>query len=418
MAQSDPLEVRFLVLTAILATTLFAPVGLGLPANAEGQQPAPQTQPAMNPEQKPESFSDGDILKITAYGREDLTALYSVQPGPLLSLPLIGIVSLKNRSLRQLETEIAKEWENRLGAPMSITIEFTQRAPFYVLGAVTSPGAYPYRNGMTVLQAIAASGGMEKLIANDARLRLDVLREKERRDQAADVLAEALATRARVIAERDGEEELQNTVASMPVAKERMDALFTEQAVLLDKRLKQNNLKERLLSDQIRLGEAEIASYMDQYNTMLQQQKQVEKEATRLRRVPGQQVRVFELDQRSTTLETTKASVMASVSRAKIGVEAARNGIAAQRESRLQELTETLAESERQIIESTLSFETADQFLQNVQYSESQAIPEFRLLRQGGRELEPVISTSEIRPGDLLEVTIVESSALPKITKR
>ena len=141
------------------------------------------------------SFADGDVLKITAYGREDLTGQYSVQPGPVLSLPLVGTLKLTNRNPRELETELATAWENRLGTPMSVTIEFVQRAPVYVMGAVNSPGAYPYRDGMTVLQAIAVSGGLQRQLSFNDNIRIDLIRERERRLQASERLAAALVRR-------------------------------------------------------------------------------------------------------------------------------------------------------------------------------------------------------------------------------
>lgn len=358
-----------------------------------------------------ESFAEGDILKITAYGREDLTGQYSVQPGPVLSLPLVGAVKLENRSPRQLETELATAWENRLGTPMSVTIEFAQRAPVYIIGAVNSPGAYPYRHGMTVLQAVAVSGGMQRSLSLNDSIRLDVIRERERRLQAIEKLAGAVARRARLIAERDGKPQITLEEPFTLFPKQRMDALLAQESTLLDTRTKQYAIKERLLADQIRLGEAEIASYQQQYKEMEAQQAQIGKEAARIRRVPGQQVRVFELEQRSTTLETTKASITASISRTAVEVETARNGMAEAREARQREITEALLEAERTISETTLTEAAARDVLNAAGYQLPDRIVTFKLMQQGQDELAPVKSSATLRPGDLLEVTVSDSEA-------
>lgn len=357
-------------------------------------------------QEKTENFADGDVLRITAYGREDLTGQYSVQPGPILSLPLIGTVNLANRTPRQLETELAAAWENRLGTPMSVTIEFSQRAPFYVMGSVKTPGAYSYRNGLTVLQAVALSGGLLTEASSGDRMRIDVIREQERRMQAIETLAQSLARQARLVAEREGRSEVTLDKPFTLVPQERMDKLIAEEASLLDTRAKQNSLKERLLSDQIRLGEAEIASYQKQIDVMDKQQEQLAKEAQRIRRVPGQQVRAFELEQRSTTLETSKASLTASITRAKVGVETARSGIADLREARQREISEGLLDAEKTIKENELTIDATRSSLASTGLDPAAPALTFRLMRAGSTEISNVQSTSPVHPGDLLDVSL------------
>ena len=234
-----------------------------------------------------QTFAEGDVLKIMAFDRDDLTGQYTVQAGLILSLPLIGSVPLTNRTPRELEEILAKDWENRLGTPMSVTIEFAERAPFFVLGGVQSPGMYPYRSGLTVIQALAVSGGIEKLGAADARTRMDVLRERERRAQAIDRMAHATAARARLLAERQGQKEIEFPQSFTLVGKERMEELVAEQQKLLNARIEQDTLKEALFNEQISLGEAEIATYYQQYDALKEQGELVASESKRARRLPA-----------------------------------------------------------------------------------------------------------------------------------
>jgi protein involved in polysaccharide export with SLBB domain len=357
-----------------------------------------------------DGFADGDILKITAYGREDLTGLYSVQPGPVLSLPLIGIVQLKGHTPRQLETELSTAWENRLGSPMSVTVEFSQRAPFYVMGAVKTPGAYPYRGGLTVLQAIAVSGGMLTGFSNNGTA-LDVIRERERRLQAVEKLARALTRQARLLAERDGKEQFALPEPFTLLPAEQMTALLVEEARLLDNRAQQYTIKKHLLTDQISLGEAEIASYQQQVKEMDGQQSQLDREANRIKRIPGQQVRAFELNQRSTSLDTAKSSLSSSIVRAKISVETARNGIADMQEAREKEITEALLETGQAIRENELTIAASQDALRAAGVTSPDQGLVFRLVRSGGEEVANVQSTTLIRPGDVLEVGFAPTDA-------
>lgn len=355
-------------------------------------------------QEKTEAFADGDVLKITAIGQEDLTGQYTVQPGTVLSLPLIGPVELAGRTPRQLEESLSKDWENRVGSPISVTVEFVERAPFFILGAVRSPGMYPSRSGLTVLQALAIGGGIDKLDSPDARLRMDVLREHERRIQAIERMAQATAARARLLAERDGKKEIEFPASFTLVSKSRMTELIAEQQKLLDARNEQNTLKESLFTEQITLGEAEMGSYQEQYNALTKQASLINKEVTRVRRVPGQLVRSFELQQRKATLEASAVVAEANIAHVKANVATARNGISAMREENLQEISEALIKQDEALSESSATEQFAARILQGLGLNSTEQYPEFKLLRQGSTEYIAAGPSTLVRAGDVLDV--------------
>jgi polysaccharide export outer membrane protein len=40
-----------------------------------------------------------------------------------------------------------------------VNVEVAQYRPYYILGEVKKSGEYPYRNGLTVMDAVASAGG-------------------------------------------------------------------------------------------------------------------------------------------------------------------------------------------------------------------------------------------------------------------
>jgi polysaccharide export outer membrane protein len=40
-----------------------------------------------------------------------------------------------------------------------VSVEVIKHRPFYILGEVTKPGEYPYKHGLTVLEAVATASG-------------------------------------------------------------------------------------------------------------------------------------------------------------------------------------------------------------------------------------------------------------------
>ncbi|WP_298569806.1 polysaccharide biosynthesis/export family protein [uncultured Aliiroseovarius sp.] len=87
---------------------------------------------------------------------------YTIGSNGTLSLPLIGSLAAKGETVTTLSRQLAIAIERKLGLspPPRIGVQVIGHLPVYVLGAVSSPGAYPYRPGLTAQQAMALSGGL------------------------------------------------------------------------------------------------------------------------------------------------------------------------------------------------------------------------------------------------------------------
>jgi protein involved in polysaccharide export with SLBB domain len=95
---------------------------------------------------------------------------FIVGPGGDLSLPLIGAVPAAGKTTEAVANEIADRLRTVLGSerPPRISVEVTGFRPFYLVGAVSHPGEYAYRPGMTVLQAVSIGGGLFRPSQTDA----------------------------------------------------------------------------------------------------------------------------------------------------------------------------------------------------------------------------------------------------------
>jgi polysaccharide export outer membrane protein len=60
---------------------------------------------------------------------------------------------------RQLERAITSALSKGIVRDPRVNVEIALYRPFYILGEVKKSGEYPYRVGMTVLDAIASAGG-------------------------------------------------------------------------------------------------------------------------------------------------------------------------------------------------------------------------------------------------------------------
>ncbi len=107
----------------------------------------------------PYTLASGDRLRIIVFGQDSLSNSYAVDGSGHISMPLIGPVVAEGETTSSL----ARKVEARLRAGYirdpRVSIEVEAFRPFFILGEVTTPGQYPYVNGMTAQTAVAIAGG-------------------------------------------------------------------------------------------------------------------------------------------------------------------------------------------------------------------------------------------------------------------
>lgn len=103
-----------------------------------------------------------DAINVTVLGEEDLSRKYTIEQDGTFTFPLIGRVTAKGLTLRQLEAELTK----RLAAgylknpQVSVSIEAYQSQRITVWGQVAQPNEYQLTGDMTLLSALSRAGGV------------------------------------------------------------------------------------------------------------------------------------------------------------------------------------------------------------------------------------------------------------------
>ncbi|WP_297921875.1 XrtA/PEP-CTERM system exopolysaccharide export protein [Metallibacterium sp.] len=160
-----------------LATTIV--LSLLLLLTACSTTPAVQDMPHFNSDKeavKAYRIGVDDQLQINVWDNPQLNVNEPVLPDGKISVPLIGDVQAGGRT----PEEVAKDIKDRLKAyvrdPQVVVIVTDLRSHQYLLrvrvtGAVRTPVSLPYRQGMTVLDAVLAAGGTTEFAnANDTML--------------------------------------------------------------------------------------------------------------------------------------------------------------------------------------------------------------------------------------------------------
>ncbi len=108
-----------------------------------------------------------DVVQVKVFKEEDLTREISVSKEMTVSLPLIGTIDVKDRTVRQLEEIIRQLYDRDFLVNPQVTVivlRYAERA-VNVIGMVNSPQAVPFppERGLTLLEAIARAGGFNRL---------------------------------------------------------------------------------------------------------------------------------------------------------------------------------------------------------------------------------------------------------------
>lgn len=143
-----------------------AGAGIGYPSRQEGWIVEDHS-----PRQKAYTLDTGDRLRVFVYGQPNLSRLYNVDQSGSISVPLIGNIRARGLTTAGLEGAIRSRLSQGLVRDPQVTVDVQQNRPFFILGEVRTPGAYPYVTGMTVEMAVAIAGGFGER-ANERKARL------------------------------------------------------------------------------------------------------------------------------------------------------------------------------------------------------------------------------------------------------
>ena len=93
------------------------------------------------------------------YPRQDLSGDFIVQADGSLPLPLLGNISVDNKTANAVMQDIGERFQKLTTHTARITYAILERQPISIVGPVKQPGVYKFAEGMTVLHAIALAGG-------------------------------------------------------------------------------------------------------------------------------------------------------------------------------------------------------------------------------------------------------------------
>jgi polysaccharide export outer membrane protein len=163
------------VFSTAYAQSLRPPSGVGTiaddraraPSITKSSEPLPSASPIDGQSASEEDYRIGpqDLIEVQVYGIEGLKREVRVNARGVISLPLVGQITVGGLTSQEAEALIATKYEKDYLREPQVSVfikEFTSQR-ITIEGAVNKPGIYPIRGQTTLLQGIAIAGGQGNL---------------------------------------------------------------------------------------------------------------------------------------------------------------------------------------------------------------------------------------------------------------
>lgn len=169
-----------------------APGATPAPSQAGTQAPAADAPPASSNVSPDYVIGPGDTLQVFVWRSPELSTTVPVRPDGKISTPLVEDMVAVGKTPSQLARDVEKVLAVYIRSPQVNVIVSNPVSAFSqvkVIGQVNNPQSLPYRDGMTVLDAVLATGGLSDFAAGN---RAKVIRKKDGKDTELKVKLQAL----------------------------------------------------------------------------------------------------------------------------------------------------------------------------------------------------------------------------------
>jgi polysaccharide biosynthesis/export protein len=146
---------RAVGLSLLFASIVFATPISWFAASAQQQEQQPPAAPTAGTY----ILGPNDRVRVKVYGEQDIGGEYEVDSTGQISVPLAGHITAEGLTTKELERSIASALAKGIVRNPRVNVEVALYRPYYILGEVKKGGEYPYRLGLTVLDAVASAGG-------------------------------------------------------------------------------------------------------------------------------------------------------------------------------------------------------------------------------------------------------------------
>lgn len=156
-----PVLIGLIAIMPLLAAGSARAAGVSAPGDEAPALPAAARDYVLQPQ---------DVIRVQVFQEDEInrqTDALSISQDYTVTLPLIGTISLKGKTVRQAERMIRDLYNRDYIVNPQVTLTVVQYAQRFVnvIGSVTNQGRikFPHERGLSIIDAISLAGGQTRL---------------------------------------------------------------------------------------------------------------------------------------------------------------------------------------------------------------------------------------------------------------
>lgn len=365
-----------------------------------------------------------DRVKIKVQEWPDISGEYTVTSDGAISLPLIGNIDAVGMRRNDLAREISDRLQKRSeGAERALAaVEIAQYRPFSIMGDVQRPGQYPYRPGLTVVEAISIAGGYYRPESGNLRLGRDIAIASGEVHAQSIKLVRLLAREARLnasLAER-ADVSLPPDLVKQKQAPEISAIMKNEQAALAQE--SETRRSEQAAFDNIKsLYENEITTLRGNIQALAQEQDSISTQLREMRSMAAKGLALaptmFALERSLAQVSSQQMNAETAIVRAQESITTAEQRMTQGRQERRRLDARDLEKTRDEIADARAKIGTANDLVREAQTgaptdnrpTQTDERPGFVILRRDGETFREVTAneTTMVAADDIIKIPTV-----------
>jgi polysaccharide export outer membrane protein len=364
-------------------------------------------------------LDSGDILEISIFGVADFKRRVTVNIDGNVSVPFLGEVTARGRTLTQLRQEMTRELvaNGRIREP-DVTIELVEYRPFYISGDVARPGAHAFMPGLSVRNAVALAGGYDAL-----RFRAEnpLLMAPELRSQYDSLWIDIVKKEARVIslnAQLQGRDQFDaKPLRDAPVQQSSVEQIIDLETKDLAIRIADFEKQKTFLADEIATADKNIAALktaLGQQDQLIHQQEEASaRTASYMARGVSPVMRVDEERRALASLHSQQLDTTARLAQARKDRDELKRNMERAADEHLAKLIRDLQDASTELEKAKAQLHGVGEKLLYAGALKAQMRrggngPEIVLYRKvDGQEVSlPATESTQVEPGDVVDVLV------------
>lgn len=344
---------------------------------------------------------------------------YVVSDTNTITIPVLGSIAVGDLDDAELASEIAKRLKDRIGLveTPATTVEVVDYASIYVVGDASKPGEYKFSTGLTVLQALAMSGG-EVRPTSAMQNSMDVTKLVGELKELDDSTTRSTAKIDRLEGEMSGSKTLDFS-KQLAEADQFTAAVYHQEQIIFEARenaveRKSKSLMELrdLLAEEIRVLEAKIKSTDANIKSI---QQQVDSTAMLVAKGALVATRQAEVERDLRSYQNDRLDITTAIMRARQSISQTTRDLQALTDERLTQVASELQAERATLVQLRVKHDTSQKLMisnlsamGSVQRTGDKPSIAFTIVRRQDGNIDEIEAseTTMLLPGDVVKVKL------------